>query len=101
MERTITVDGKTITLRATALVPRLYRHLIGRDMIQDMATLRKAYAAAEKAKKAGADEEGARVGATGMATSEPLATVVGTGGAGGGGAGGSTAIATWVGASVR
>nr|DAN95668.1 MAG TPA: tail assembly chaperone protein [Caudoviricetes sp.] len=57
MERTITVDGKTITLRATALVPRLYRHLIGRDMIQDMATLRKAYAAAEKAKKAGADEE--------------------------------------------
>ena len=60
MERTITVDGKTITLRATALVPRLYRHLIGRDMIQDMATLRKAYAAAEKAKKAGADEEESR-----------------------------------------
>lgn len=57
MDRTITVDGKTVTLRATALVPRLYRHLIGRDIIRDMTTLRKAYTAAENAKKAGADEE--------------------------------------------
>lgn len=57
MDRTIVVDGKTVTLRATALVPRLYRHLIGRDILQDMMTLRKAYTAAENAKKAGADKE--------------------------------------------
>lgn len=58
MERTVTIDGKTVTLRASALVPRLYRHLIGRDIIRDMATLRKSYNAALEAQKAGADEEG-------------------------------------------
>ena len=56
MDRTVTIDGKTVTLRASALVPRLYRHLIGRDIIRDMATLRKAYDAALEAQKAGADE---------------------------------------------
>ncbi len=56
MERTVTIDGKTVTLRASALVPRLYRHLIGRDIIRDMATLRKAYDAALAAQAAGADE---------------------------------------------
>lgn len=58
MERTVTIDGKTVTLRASALVPRLYRHLIGRDIIRDMATLKKSYNAALEAKSAGADEEG-------------------------------------------
>lgn len=58
MVRTVTIDGKTVTLRASALVPRLYRHLIGRDIIRDMADLRKAYKAALDAQKAGADEEG-------------------------------------------
>lgn len=56
MDRTVTIDGKTVTLRASALVPRLYRHLIGRDIIRDMATLRKAYDAALAAQEAGADE---------------------------------------------
>lgn len=58
MVRTVTIDGKSVTLRASALVPRLYRHLIGRDIIRDMADLRKAYKAALDAQKAGADEEG-------------------------------------------
>lgn len=58
MDRTIAVDGKTVTLRASALVQRLYRHLIGRDIIRDMAALKKAYNAALDAKTAGADEEG-------------------------------------------
>ena len=63
MDRTVTIDGKTVTLRASALVPRLYRHLIGRDIIRDMATLRKAYDAALAAQEAGADEEGQNVAA--------------------------------------
>ena len=58
MDRTVTIDGKTVTLRASALVPRLYRHLIGRDIIRDMATLKKSYNAALEAEKAGADEDG-------------------------------------------
>jgi len=63
MDRTVTIDGKTVTLRASALVPRLYRHLIGRDIIRDMATLKKSYNAALEAKNAGADEEGQNVAA--------------------------------------
>lgn len=58
MDRTVTIDGKTVTLRASALVPRLYRHLIGRDIIRDIATLKKSYNAALEAQKAGADEDG-------------------------------------------
>lgn len=57
MDKQIVIDGKTTTLRATALVPKLYRHLIGRDIVADMAKLRKAYSAAEAARKAGASEE--------------------------------------------
>ena len=43
MDRTITIDGKDVKFRATARTPRLYRGIIGRDMIQDMNQLRKAY----------------------------------------------------------
>ena len=57
MDKTVVIDGKTVTLRASALIPRLYRHHIGRDMIRDMTALRKAYNASLAAKKAGADED--------------------------------------------
>ena len=43
MDRTITIDGREVKFRATARTPRLYRGLVGRDMIRDMAQLRKAY----------------------------------------------------------
>lgn len=43
MDKTVTIDGKEIKFRATARTPRLYRVLIGRDMIQDMNKLMKAY----------------------------------------------------------
>lgn len=49
MDRTVSIDGKTVTLRASALIPRLYRHLIGRDVIQDMTALRRSFEAAEAA----------------------------------------------------
>lgn len=52
MDRIITIDGKDVGFRATALTPRLYRHKIGRDIIQDMNGLRKALA---KATSLGAD----------------------------------------------
>lgn len=42
MERTITIDGKEVKLRATAAVPRLYRIKFRRDIIQDMAIIKKA-----------------------------------------------------------
>lgn len=43
MEKRIKIDGKEVGFRASALTPRLYRHKIGRDMIQDLNKLQKAY----------------------------------------------------------
>lgn len=54
MDKIITIDGKGVKFRATARTPRLYRGIIGRDMIRDMDQLRKAY---EKAATAKTDEE--------------------------------------------
>lgn len=43
MDKIIKIDGKDVKFRATARTPRLYRGIIGRDMIQDMNRLMKAY----------------------------------------------------------
>ena len=43
MEKTILIDGKQVRMRASALVPRLYRFRFGRDMIADMRQLQKAF----------------------------------------------------------
>lgn len=52
MDKIIAIDGKDVKFRATARTPRLYRLLIGRDMIMDMNKLRKAW----DKKKADGDE---------------------------------------------
>lgn len=43
MDKTIVIDGKDVKFRATARTPRLYRALIGRDMIADMNRLQKKF----------------------------------------------------------
>lgn len=43
MEKTIVVGGNEIKMRASALIPRLYRFKFGRDMISDMRQLQKSY----------------------------------------------------------
>ena len=43
MDKTVVIDGREVKFRATARTPRLYRAVIGRDMIQDMNKLMKAY----------------------------------------------------------
>lgn len=43
MEKTIIVGGKEVKLRATAMLPRLYRFKFGRDILKDMRALQKAY----------------------------------------------------------
>lgn len=44
MERTVTLSGGgAIALRASALIPRLYRVRFGRDMIADMRQLQKSF----------------------------------------------------------
>lgn len=43
MQKMLMIDGKEVGFKATALTPRLYRHWIGRDMVRDMNSLRRAY----------------------------------------------------------
>lgn len=43
MDKVLTIGGKSVGFRATALTPRLYRHKIGRDIIQDLNQLKRSY----------------------------------------------------------
>ncbi len=43
MEKIINIGGKEVKMRASALIPRLYRFRFGRDIIRDMTTLKKAF----------------------------------------------------------
>ena len=43
MDREVNIDGRQVKFRATARTPRLYRAIIGRDMISDMNKLMKSY----------------------------------------------------------
>lgn len=51
MEKTIEISGKEVTLKASALVPRLYRFKFGRDLIQDMTELNKKFLAVSKSQQ--------------------------------------------------
>ena len=55
MEKTITIDGREVRLRASAAIPRLYRIKFRRDILQDMQTIKKAV---EKSVQENAQEGG-------------------------------------------
>lgn len=58
MEKTVVIGGNEYRMRASALIPRLYRFKFGRDVISDMNTLRKALRKAQDvAQKADATED--------------------------------------------
>lgn len=57
MERTIKVGSKSVRMRASALIPRLYRFKFGRDIVQDMAKLKKSYDKASQLPDDASDEE--------------------------------------------
>lgn len=57
MEKTIEIGGRPVALRASALVPRLYRFKFGRDMIADMRQLQKAFNKATALPANATDEE--------------------------------------------
>ncbi len=42
LTKTIEIDGKEVTFRASAAIPRLYRIEFGRDIYKDLAALQKA-----------------------------------------------------------
>lgn len=55
MEKTIDFGGQQIPMRASALVPRLYRFKFGRDMISDMRALQRSMEKVLEDRKAGDD----------------------------------------------
>lgn len=57
MEKTISVGGKEVRMRATALIPRLYRFKFQRDMIRDMNMLRAAFKKATNLPEDATEEE--------------------------------------------
>ena len=57
MEKMVKIDGKEVGFRATALTPRIYRHKIGRDMIQDLNKLQASYNKAMRLPDEATDEE--------------------------------------------
>lgn len=56
MEKKVMIGGKEYRMRASALIPRLYRFKLGRDMVADMNQLTKSYQKILKSKNA-SDEE--------------------------------------------
>ena len=57
MEKVITVDGKEVRMKASALVPRLYRFKFGRDMIRDLSQLKKNFEKATRGMENATEEE--------------------------------------------
>lgn len=58
MIRTIDLgDGTMIKMKASAMIPRLYRFKFGRDMIRDMSSLNKAFKKAESLPETATEEE--------------------------------------------
>lgn len=57
MEKIVEIDGKEVGFKATALTLRFYRHFFGRDMINDMVKLKKAYKKAAELPEDATEEE--------------------------------------------
>lgn len=55
MDKVIRIDGRDVEFRATARTPRLYRGIIGRDMIVDMNSLARKYRDINESKNKGED----------------------------------------------
>ena len=51
MDKIITIAGRQVGFRATALTPRLYRHRMGRDIIRDLNQLRRSFSKAASLSK--------------------------------------------------
>ena len=57
MEKIISVGGKDVRMRASALIPRLYRYKFRRDMIADMRQLEKDFKKATNLPENATEEE--------------------------------------------
>ena len=55
MEKTVSLAGRDYRMRASALIPRIYRAKFGRDLISDIKAMQDAIRAAIKEKRSFAD----------------------------------------------
>lgn len=76
MEKTIIVDGKPVRMRASALVPRLYRFKFGRDLIKDLNQIQKSYTNAVKAAEEAEEKQDAQLSVMDLTIFENLAYIM-------------------------
>ena len=57
VQKTVEIDGKEVTFKASAAIPRLYRVKFRRDIFKDMSDLMKDIKANQKAAQKKADKE--------------------------------------------
>lgn len=57
MEKILTIGGENVKMRASALIPRIYRFRFGRDLIKDMKKLEAAYKKAATLPENATEEE--------------------------------------------
>lgn len=57
MEKTLVIGGEKIKMRASALIPRIYRFKFGRDLIRDMKELERNYKKAASLPDNASEEE--------------------------------------------
>lgn len=57
MEKTLVIGGEEIKMRASALIPRIYRFKFGRDLIRDMKELERNYKKAASLPDNASEEE--------------------------------------------
>lgn len=78
MDKVLTIGGREVGFRATALTPRLYRHAMGRDILADLNRLQRAYQkAATLPEDAGEEErEAAQLSALDLEMFENVAYVM-------------------------
>ena len=62
--KTIEIDGRPVTFRASASIPRMYRIKFGRDILMDLQRLRRAYLKNKKLFDNTADTEEVETAAT-------------------------------------
>lgn len=57
MDKVINIGGKDVKMRASALIPRMYRFKFGRDILRDMTSLKKAFKKRSELSEDATDEQ--------------------------------------------
>ena len=73
MERTVIINGQEVRMRASALIPRLYRFKFGRDIVNDLRQLQKSYSEVVKDQMSEEEKKDAQLSVTDLTIFENVA----------------------------